>query len=67
MKDTYNLKNIFKAMRNYLADNAIGVTKDDTLAQQLINIIFCKIYDEKFTSLDNICRFRAGLKNLLMI
>ena len=54
-------------MRNYLADNAIGVTKDDTLAQQLINIIFCKIYDEKFTSLDNICRFRAGLKNLLMI
>ncbi len=60
LKPTHNLKNIFKAIRNYLAGNAIGVTKDDTLAQQLINLIFCKIYDEKFTANDKICRFRAG-------
>ena len=32
-----NLKTIFKIMRNYLAPNAVGVTRDESLAQQLIN------------------------------
>lgn len=38
-----NLKTIFKVIRNYLAPNAVGVTRDENLAQQLINLIFCKI------------------------
>ncbi len=31
------------------------------LAQQLINLIFCKIYDEKFTEPNDIVIFRAGV------
>ena len=56
-----NLKTIFKVMRNYLAPNAVGVTRDENLAQQLINLIFCKIYDEKFTKPDDMVNFRCGV------
>jgi type I restriction enzyme M protein len=48
-------------MRNYLAGNVVGATRDEVLAQQLINLIFCKIYDEKFTKADGIVTFRAGI------
>ena len=61
LKTTHNLKHTFKIIRNYLAGNAIGVTADDVLAQQLINLIFCKIYDERFTAPDGILEFRAGV------
>lgn len=56
-----NLKSIFKTIRNYLAANVIGATRDEVLAQQLINIIFCKIYDEKFTKPDEMVTFRSGI------
>lgn len=56
-----NLKTIFKIMRNYLAPNAVGVTRDESLAQQLINLIFCKIYDEKYTKPDDMVKFRCGI------
>ena len=58
---THNLKATFKAIRNYLAANAIGATRDEVLAQQLINLIFCKIFDERFTAPKSIVRFRIGL------
>jgi len=61
LKPTHNLKTIFKSVRNHLAANAVGVTRDEVLAQQLINLIFCKIYDEKFTEPDEIITFRAGV------
>lgn len=57
----HNLKVIFKAIRNHLAGNTVGATRDEILAQQLINIIFCKIYDERFTRPDEIVSFRAGI------
>jgi type I restriction enzyme M protein len=56
-----NLKSIFKTIRNYLAANVVGATRDEVLAQQLINIIFCKIYDEKFTKPDEMVTFRSGV------
>ena len=58
---THNLKSTFKTIRNYLAANNVGATRDEILAQQLINIIFCKIYDEKWTAPDKYCNFRAGI------
>lgn len=61
LKPAYNLKSIFRTMRNYLAGNVVGATRDEVLAQQLINIIFCKIYDEKYTRPDDIINFRAGV------
>src|SRR5690606_36792883 len=34
---------------------------DEIIAQQLINLIFCKIYDERFTKLDDNVSFRVGI------
>jgi type I restriction enzyme M protein len=58
---THNLKTNFKSIRNYLAANNVGTARDEMLAQQLINIIFCKIYDEKYTAPDDTVKFRAGI------
>ena len=57
-----NLKSTFKAIRNYLAANTVGITRDETFASQMINLIFCKIYDERFTRQDEIVKFRAGFR-----
>lgn len=61
LKPTHNLKSIFKSIRNHLAANTVGATRDEVLAQQLINLIFCKLYDEKYTAPNQIVRFRAGI------
>ncbi|MDO5424020.1 MAG: N-6 DNA methylase [Eubacteriales bacterium] len=61
LKPTHNLKATFKAIRNHLAANTVGATRDEILAQQLINLIFCKIYDERFTEPTEIVTFRAGI------
>ena len=61
LKVTHNLKATFKAIRNHLAANTVGATRDEILAQQLINLIFCKIYDERFTEPNDIVTFRAGV------
>lgn len=57
---TKNLRPIFRSIRNYLAANAVGMTRDEALAQQLINVIFCKIYDERFARADRMMTLRAG-------
>ena len=61
LKPTHNLKATFKAIRNHLAANTVGAVRDEVLAQQLINLIFCKIYDERFTEPDETVTFRAGV------
>lgn len=62
LRPTHNLKAVFRAIRNHLAANTVGATRDEVLAQQLINVIFCKIYDERFTEPNNIVDFRAGFE-----
>lgn len=61
LQATHNLKGTFKAIRNHLAANTVGATRDEVLAQQLINIIFCKIYDERHTAPEEMVTFRAGI------
>ena len=61
LRPTHNLKSVFKTIRNYLAANAVGVTRDEVFAQQIINLIFCKIYDERFTKPNDMVAFRAGM------
>lgn len=61
LKPAENLKPTFKTIRNYLAANAVGITRDEVFASQLINIIFCKIYDERFTRPNDTVSFRAGV------
>lgn len=61
LKPTHNLKTAFRTIRNYLAANAVGITRDEIFAQQIINLIFCKIYDERFTKPDDVVGFRVGI------
>ena len=61
LKTSINLKSIFKTIRNFLAANAVGITRDEVFAQQIINLIFCKIYDERFTKPNDMITFRAGV------
>ena len=61
LQPTHNLKSTFISIRNYLAGNAVGTTRDEELARQIINIVLCKLYDEKNTSMDDIVQFRAGI------
>jgi len=61
LKPAHNLKSVFRTIRNYLAANAVGITRDEVFAQQIINLILCKIYDERFTKPNETVKFRAGI------
>jgi type I restriction enzyme M protein len=56
-----NLKATFRDIRNHLAGMTTGITRDEALAQEIINILFCKICDEQATLPDQTVRFRAGV------
>ena len=58
---TRALSPIFRDIRNRLAGNLTGITRDETLAQQIINVLFCKIYDERDKGPFEYVDFRAGL------
>lgn len=56
-----NLKAMFRDIRNHLAGNTTGITRDESLAQEIINLLFCKIYDEINTGVNEIVTFRSGV------
>lgn len=41
-----NLKYVFRDIRNHLAGNSSGITRDEEIVQNVIRLLFCKIYDE---------------------
>ncbi len=55
-----NLRAVFRDIRNHLAGNAPGITRDEPLAQQVIDLLFCKIYDEINTRSKDMVQFRWG-------
>lgn len=57
-----NLRLVFHLLHNHLAANAVGVTRPESLAQEIINLLFCKIYDELNTDPDDMVAFRAGVE-----
>lgn len=56
-----DLKAVFRDIRNHLVGMTTGITRDEVLAQEIINILFCKIYDEINTPLEDEVAFRAGV------
>ncbi|MFX0013995.1 MAG: N-6 DNA methylase [Candidatus Hermodarchaeota archaeon] len=66
-----DLKQIFKKIRNILAGNFVGTTRDEKLAEQLIFLLFCKINDELEGSINDPVLFQvnypdaSSMKNLL--
>ena len=57
---THNLKAIFNSIRNYIAGNSAGTQRDERIASNMINLIFVKIYDERFTKSNDLLKFRAS-------
>lgn len=60
LKPTKELKSVLRDIRHYLAGNAKGITKDERLAEQIINILFCKVFDETRKGPEELMDFRAG-------
>ena len=68
-----SLKVIFREIRDYFAGNVTGITRDEKIAQNIMRLLFCKIYDEK-TSIgmvefanrpdENASRLQARVNNL---
>lgn len=62
LKPAKDLKSHFRVINNYLYGN---MKKDDTStrnrAKQIINLLFCKIYDEQYTGMNDEVTFRAGV------
>lgn len=56
-----NLKAVFRDLRNHLAGMTTGITRDEALAQEIINVLFCKILDEQETEPEATVTFRAGV------
>ena len=56
-----NLKAVFRDIRNHLAGTTTGITRDEALAQEIINLLFCKILDEQETAPKETVTFRAGV------
>lgn len=52
-----NLKAIFREIRDYFAGNVTGITRDEKIAQNIMRLLFCKIYDEKYTSPEQLVHF----------
>lgn len=58
---TEQLKTVLRDIRNHLAGNVTGITRDEPLAQQIINILFCKVFDETTKGPNELVDFRAGV------
>ena len=56
-----NLKAVLKDIRNHLAGNTTGITRDAPLAQEIMAVLFCKIVDELATGHDELPSFRAAV------
>ncbi len=56
-----NLKATFRDIRNHLAGMTTGITRDEALAQEIINVLFCKILDEQNCNPEDTVVFRAGV------
>lgn len=52
-----NLKLIFREIRDYFAGNVTGITRDEKIAQNIMRLLFCKIYDEKYTQNEQLVSF----------
>jgi type I restriction enzyme M protein len=55
------LKSVLRDIRNHLAGNVTGITRDEALAQQIIDVLFCKVFYETNKGPDEFVDFRAGV------
>jgi type I restriction enzyme M protein len=61
LKKPSNLKAVFNDIRHHLAGMAFDITRDEEVAREIINVLFCKILDEQECAPDDTVVFRAGI------
>lgn len=61
LRPTQALRPIFRDLRNHLAGNLTGITRDQALAPQVINVLFCKVFDEMDKGPEEYVEFRCGV------
>ena len=49
-KELKTTKEVFRDIRNYLAGQFVGATRDDTLLDEVLKCLFCKLYIETVAS-----------------
>ena len=49
-KELKTAKEVFRDIRNYLAGQFVGATRDDTLLDEVLKCLFCKLYIETVAS-----------------
>jgi len=52
-----NLKTVFREVRDYFAGNVTGITRDEKIAQNIMRLLFCKIFDEKTKNAEELVDF----------
>lgn len=52
-----NLKSIFREIRDYFVGNVTGITRDEKIAQNIMRLLFCKIFDEQSKKEDDLTNF----------
>jgi len=57
LRPIHNLKAILREIRDYFAGNVTGITRDETIAQMMLRLLFCKIVDEQETSASSLVDF----------
>lgn len=55
---TNNLKDIFKKIRGFISANATGTTRDEKILNELMSLLMCKVYDERYKSDNDYMDFR---------
>jgi len=59
LKPINNLKVILRELRDYFAGNVTGITRDEKIAQNIMRLLFCKIYDERNKALNDLTDFSS--------
>lgn len=61
LKSDRDLKPALNRIRNFLAAREEGITQDSTFAEEIINIILCKIYNEKEADINEPLLFSVSI------
>lgn len=57
LQPIHNLKLVLREIRDYFAGNVTGITRDETIAQTMLRLLFCKIVDEQETDAKELVAF----------
>jgi len=57
LQPIHNIKATLREIRDYFAGNVTGITRDETIAQTMLRLLFCKIVDEQEKAADQLVDF----------